>query len=64
MKVFVEVVVSEESRIVRALVVPVLGGFDRAASGHLPAEQSDAVTVTVTDSEVNNRAFSPFRRRG
>ena len=43
-------------RTVRAFV-PVLGGIVCAAAEHLPPEQSAAVTVTVTEFEVNTRTL-------
>lgn len=48
-----------DERIVRAFVVPVLGGIVCEASVHSPTLQSDATTVTVTDSCVNIGAMPP-----
>ena len=49
-----------EDKMVRALMLPVLMGLDRAALEHSPMVQSDAATVTVTSSVVNTGINAPF----
>ena len=48
-----------DDRTVRALVVPVLEGLDRAASEHSPTAEQSGVTVTVTGPAVSTGMIAP-----